>query len=162
MPKTAPTTKAPTARTVRASLRFLRVAPRKVRLVLDLIRGLPVEDAMDQLRMASRAVAKPLLKLLESAVASAEQEREGVERLTRDQLYVKMLVADEGPKLKRYQPRAFGRAAMIRKRSSHVHLVLAVRAAPSDGAAKRAAAPVSAPAATTASKAAKKPKSPNA
>ncbi|MBI3963791.1 MAG: 50S ribosomal protein L22 [Candidatus Kerfeldbacteria bacterium] len=138
MPDAVPSTTAVSARTVRASLRFLRVAPRKVRLVLDLIRGLSVEDAMDQLRTANRAVAQPLLKLLESAAANAEHEREGVERLTRDHLYVKMLVADEGPKLKRYQPRAYGRAGMIRKRSSHVHLVLGVRAAPSAGTTKPA------------------------
>ncbi len=105
---------------VRAHLRYLRIAPRKVRLVIDLIRGLSVDQATEQLSVLSKGSARPILKLLNSAVANAEHNF----KLERQNLRVKSIVANEGPRLKRFQPRAFGRAAEILKRMSHVTIVL--------------------------------------
>lgn len=105
---------------VRAHLRYLHIAPRKVRLVVDLIRGLSVDQATDQLSVLSKRSARPILKLLNSAVANAEHNF----KLERQNLRVKSIVANEGPRLKRFRPRAFGRAAGILKRMSHVTIVL--------------------------------------
>ncbi|MBI4425975.1 MAG: 50S ribosomal protein L22 [Candidatus Kerfeldbacteria bacterium] len=106
-----------------AKLRFLRLAPRKVRLVLDLIRGQAVTDAEVQLQHLPKAASRPLLKLLKSAEANAEHNF----KLDPKTLYVKQAFADEGPKLKRFQPRAMGRATPVMKRLSHVTVVLAPR-----------------------------------
>jgi large subunit ribosomal protein L22 len=106
-----------------AKLRFLRLAPRKVRLVLDLIRGQAVTDAEVQLQHLPKAASRPLLKLLKSAEANAEHNF----KLDPKTLYVKQAFADEGPKLKRFQPRAMGRATPVVKRLSHVTVVLAPR-----------------------------------
>lgn len=96
------------------------MSPRKVRLVIDLIRGLPVDQALDQLSVVPKRAALPVRKLLLSAVANAEHNF----KLQREHLRVKAITANEGPRLKRYQPRAFGRAGEILKRMTHVTIVL--------------------------------------
>lgn len=105
---------------VRAHLRHLRIAPRKVRLVIDLVRGRRIDQAVDQLTVLPKGAARPVLKLLESAIANAEHNF----HLDRATLSVKSITANEGPRLKRYRPRAFGRAAEILKRSSHITVIL--------------------------------------
>lgn len=104
-----------------AKLRYFRVSPRKVRLVLDLIRGLNVEIAEQQLMNLPKASSLPLLKLMRSAQANAEHNF----KLNKNDLYVKQAFADEGPKLKRFMPRAMGRATPVLKRMSHVTIILA-------------------------------------
>ncbi len=104
-----------------AKLRYLRIAPRKVRLVLDLIRGKQLSLAELQLMHLPKASSRPLLKLLKSAQANAENNF----KLDIATLYVKQAYANEGPKLKRFLPRAMGRATPIVKRTSHVTIVLA-------------------------------------
>lgn len=105
---------------VRAKLRFLRKSPKKVRLVTDLVRGMKALEAENQLRFLNKSAAKPVLKLLQSAMANAEHNF----NLQKENLYIKTITADDGPTLKRWMPRAFGRATNIRKRTSHVHIVL--------------------------------------
>lgn len=105
---------------VRARLRFVRLAPRKARLVADLIRGKKSEEALNILTFTKKAAAKIILKLLKSAIANATQRR----NIDVDNLYVKSITVDQGPMLKRYQPRAMGRATMIRKRMSHITIIL--------------------------------------
>lgn len=107
----------------RAKLRWLRISPRKVRLVVDLIRGLPVQDALHRLNYSSKAAALPVAKLLRSAVANADQKG-GYDV---DTLVIKTAFVDEGPTWRRWLPRAMGRATRIRKRSSHVTVVLGNR-----------------------------------
>lgn len=107
---------------MRAKLRYLRVAPRKTRLVIDLVRGKKVEDAISILTFTRRAASEPVRKLIESAIANAEAEDANVERL-----YVQQIYVDEGPTLRRFRPRAMGRATRINKRTSHVTCVLAER-----------------------------------
>lgn len=106
-----------------ATLRLLRMTPRKVRLVADLVRGKRVEDALKTLRFTAKAASFPLKKLIESAVANAENNH----GLDIDTLWVREIRVDEGPTLKRFRPRAQGRAFRIRKRTSHVCVVLAER-----------------------------------
>lgn len=103
-----------------ASLKSLRVAPRKVRLVADLIRGKQVEEALNILLFTDKKSAKPLEKLLRSAVANADQKG-GVDV---DNLYVGAVMVDGGPTMKRFRPRAMGRAAPILKRTSHITIGL--------------------------------------
>lgn len=105
---------------VRAQLNQLRISPRKVRLVANVIRGLQVDVAEAQLQFLAKRSAQPLLKLLQSAIASAEHNY----KLERKQLFIKSIRVNEGITLKRWQPRAMGRAAPIKKRSAHVSLVL--------------------------------------
>jgi large subunit ribosomal protein L22 len=105
---------------VRARLRFVRVAPRKAQLVADLIRGKGSGDALNILTFSRKAAAKILIKLLKSAIANANQKK----TVDIDRLYIKKVTVDQGPTMKRYQPRALGRATMIRKRTSHITLVL--------------------------------------
>lgn len=97
------------------------MSPRKVRLVVNTIRGLSVAAAETQLNFLPKLAAQPVLKLLNSAIANAEHNF----KLDKKDLYVKFIVADGGPTLKRFRPRAFGRAAPIRKRTTHVSLILA-------------------------------------
>ncbi len=104
-----------------ANLRYLRIAPRKIRLVADHVRGMPVGEALAVLKYTPQAAAKPLAKLLRSAVANAEQKGGHVDV---DALYVKTLTVDGGPKLRRFMPRAMGRAFRIEKRTSHVYVEL--------------------------------------
>ena len=104
----------------RASLRHLRTSPTKVREVLGLIRGREVDDARERLRFSTRGPAGEVLKLLDSAVANAENNQ----GLPEDELFVVRAYADEGPTMKRWRPRARGRGTRIRKRTSHVTIVL--------------------------------------
>jgi large subunit ribosomal protein L22 len=105
---------------VRAEARFVRHSPFKVRRVLDLVRGLPVEDARSVLTFTPRGATEPILKVLESAVANAEHNF----ALDEEELFVAEAYAGEGPTLKRWRPRARGRATRIRKRTSHITIVL--------------------------------------
>ena len=105
---------------VRAQAKYVRQSPYKVRRVLDLVRGLPVQEAEDVLRLASRGATEPITKVLKSAVANAEHNY----ALDADDLVVAEAYADEGPTLKRYRPRARGRATRIRKRTSHITIVV--------------------------------------
>jgi large subunit ribosomal protein L22 len=105
---------------VRARARYVRSAPRKARLVMDHIRGRPVEQAMAMLTHTPRAASTDILKLLRSATANAEANYElGADELKIDRAYV-----DEGPTIKRYRPRAYGRATKILKRTSHMTIEL--------------------------------------
>ena len=105
---------------VRAQAKYVRTSARKARLVCDHIRGKDVIEARAILAFTPRAAAKPWLKLLESAVANAEHNHE----LVGEDLKIAAVHADEGPTLKRYRPRAMGRATRIRKRTSHLTITL--------------------------------------
>ena len=105
---------------VRARARYVRTAPRKARLVMDHIRDKDVEQARAILTYAPRAAAVDVLKLLDSAVANAEHNHE----LGPDELRVRRAYVDEGPTIKRYRPRALGRATPINKRTSHMTIEL--------------------------------------
>ncbi len=105
---------------VRAQAKYVRHSPYKVRRVLDLVRGLPVQEAEDLLRLTSRGATEPVVKVLKSAVANAEHNH----ALDIDDLVVAEAYADEGPTLKRYRPRARGRATRILKRTSHITIVV--------------------------------------
>ncbi len=105
---------------VKAHSRYVRQSPYKVRRVLDLVRGLPVEEAEDVLRLTQRGAAVPISKTLKSAVANAEHNH----ALDAEDLYISEAFADEGPTLKRFRPRARGRATRIDKRTSHITIVV--------------------------------------
>lgn len=109
---------------VHAFLRSLRISPRKVRLVIDAVRGKSVKDADIRLSLMNKGAALPVLKLLRSAIANAGHNF----KMEPSSLYIKSITADGGPTLKRSRPRAFGRAAPIRKRTTHLSIVLADRA----------------------------------
>jgi large subunit ribosomal protein L22 len=104
-----------------ATLRFLRVAPRKVRLVADRVRGMRVGDALAVLKYTPQSAAKPLAKLLRSAVSNAEGKGG---RVDVDVLVVKTLTVDQGPKMRRFMARAMGRAYRVEKKTSHVYVEL--------------------------------------
>ncbi len=108
---------------VKAKISFARIAPRKVRLVADLVRGKDVNEAIQILSFTNKKSAPVLKKLLQSAVANADQKK----TIDVDTLFVKHLTVDQGPTLKRYMPRAMGRASEIRKKTSHINLVLEER-----------------------------------
>jgi large subunit ribosomal protein L22 len=105
-----------------ATLRYLRIAPRKVRSVAGLMRGLPVVEAEAQLMVQPRRAATPLLKLLRSAMANAT-----IKELDRSKLYIESLRVDQGPMMKRLMARARGRGVIIQKKMSHVTIVLGER-----------------------------------
>jgi len=105
---------------VNAKLKYLRISPRKARLVADTIRGLPVSDAKAQLHLSPKRVSTHLEKLLGSAVASATHNNQ----LEESKLYIDEIRVDKGPTLKRWRPRARGSASKIEKKTSHVTLVL--------------------------------------
>ncbi len=105
---------------VKAHLRYLRMAPRKVRLVADLIRGKEVKEAKEILNFCKRRAAKPLLKLLNSAVANAKHNF----NLKEENLFISKILVNEGPRLKRIFPRARGRRDIIQKKMSHITIVL--------------------------------------
>jgi large subunit ribosomal protein L22 len=105
---------------VNARARYVRVAPRKARLVADQVRGMPIEDALPLLRFSSRTAAQDIRKLIESAAANAEANHD----LVADELLIKDIHVDEGPTLRRYRPRALGRATRINKRTSHIAVAL--------------------------------------
>jgi len=113
-----------------ATIRNLRMAPRKVRLLIDLVRGMHVDTALTQLTFSKKEAAKPVLKLLKSAIANATHNHQ----IDPKTLVITRAFVDGGLTLHRYTPRAFGRAAPIRKRSAHVTLVLS-----GDGAVETAA-----------------------
>ncbi|MFO7738255.1 MAG: 50S ribosomal protein L22 [Desulfatiglandaceae bacterium] len=105
---------------IRAAAKFVRISPRKVRLIMDQIRGKRVGDALNLLSFAPQRGARIVKKLINSAVANAAQNS-GVDV---DSLYILRIYADAGPTLKRWRPRALGRATRIRKRTSHLTVVL--------------------------------------
>jgi len=111
------------ANTVYAKLRQYRMSPRKMRLVADLIRGMDVQDALDTLQFTKKAAAEPIRKLLLSAINNWEQKNEG-QRIEDANLYIKEIFVDGAGMLKRIRPRAQGRAFPIRRRYSHVTIVL--------------------------------------
>lgn len=101
--------------------RYVRVSPQKARLVIDMVRGKNVQDALDILRDSSKAVAKKIEKIVRVAVSNAENNEEVADV---DTLYIKEAYVDAGPTMKRFSPRAMGRATRIRKRTSHITVVL--------------------------------------
>ena len=103
-----------------ATARYVRISSRKVKIVIDLIRGKSVAEAQAILMYTPKAASEPVLKLLNSAVANAENNLD----MSRDTLYVAEVFANQGPTLKRYRPRAQGRATRIRKRTSHITIIL--------------------------------------
>ncbi|MBE2250038.1 MAG: 50S ribosomal protein L22 [Myxococcus sp.] len=113
-----------------AHLRFFRMAPRKISVVAAIVRGMPVEAAINTLTWTKRAAALPIKKLIESAMANATDLSKGAVDI--DKLYVKSIHVDQGPTQRRYLPRAMGRATPVQKKSSHLHVVL------SDVAVKKA------------------------
>ncbi len=108
---------------VTAKANNIRMSPRKVRLVIDVIRGMDVMRAQTQLQFIKKSACLPVLKLLNSAIANAEHNF----HFGKESLYVKTVTADGGPVLKRWTPKAFGRSAPIRKRTSHITIILAER-----------------------------------
>ena len=106
-----------------AVARFVRVTPMKARRVVDLVRGMGVDDALATLKFAPQAAAATVYKVVDSAAANAE----GTEHLSRADLVVAKVMVDEGPTLKRHRPRAQGRATRIDKRTSHITVVVAPR-----------------------------------
>ena len=106
---------------VKASLKHLRMSPRKVRLVIDVIRKMPVEAALNQLKFINKLATDPIAKLIKSAIANGENTY----NLEKSNLYIKTITSDEGVMLKRWMPRAHGRATSIRKRGCHINVVLA-------------------------------------
>ena len=129
--------------------RTARQSPYKMRLVIDQIRGKDVNEALGLLRFSKKHAAKQIEKVLNSAVANAEfKSREGSESIDVDTLYIKHAIVNEGPALRRFMPAAQGRATPIRKRTSHVEIVLdareeKLRAARSARSAERSPAPAS-------------------
>jgi ribosomal protein L22 len=105
---------------VAAKLKYARISPQKCRLIADMVRGKPVGLALNTLKFTPKKGARLVLKVLESAVANAENNHE----LIGDELRIASVTADEGPTLKRFRPRAMGRATRIRKRTSHLTILL--------------------------------------
>ena len=103
-----------------ATARYVRMTPMKCRRVIDLVRGLPVDAAADILRFDVHAASEPIGKVLASAIANAEHNK----NLDRRDLFIAQAYVDEGPTLKRFRPRAQGRAFRIRKRTSHITVVV--------------------------------------
>ncbi len=103
--------------------RFVRVSPLKCRLVADEIRGRPVEEARKSLAYSSKKAARIMRKILNSAVANAEQNYE----MDADRLWVRQVWVDEGPRMRRLKPRAFGRADIMRRKLSHITIAVAER-----------------------------------
>jgi large subunit ribosomal protein L22 len=116
-----PDTKTKDTPQTRATLRYLRTSAYKVREVLDLIRGLDVDDARHVLQFNDRGAARDVLKVLNSAVANADHTL----NIPADELFVSVAYADEGPTIKRWRPRARGRATRIRKRTCHITIMVA-------------------------------------
>ncbi len=107
----------------RASARYLRVSPRKARRIIDIVRGTKATQALDVLKFDEHAASEDVYKVVASAVANAEHNQ----RLDPDTLWISEAYVDEGPTLKRFRPRAQGRAYRIRKRTSHVTVVVESR-----------------------------------
>lgn len=112
----------------KAILRYARVSAQKARLVADLVRGMDVPDAIETLTFTRRKTAPMVRKLIESAVANAEQAAQrGDSGLDVDALFVKTIMVDQGPALRRFRPRAQGRATPVLKKTSHITVVLGTR-----------------------------------
>ncbi|UCD85043.1 MAG: 50S ribosomal protein L22 [Deltaproteobacteria bacterium] len=105
---------------VQAVAKYVRISPTKVRPVADLIRGKNVEEALHILRFTRKAAARPVSKVVNSAVANAKQRGD----IDVDTLYISTICVDQGPVLKRFRPAPMGRAHPIRKRTSHIKVVL--------------------------------------
>lgn len=105
---------------VKAQLNNLRLAPRKVRAVTNLVKGKKVSDAVSQLEFFVRRPSEPVKKLINSAIANAENNF----NMVKDNLYIKSIIVDEGVKLKRMRAKGFGRSAAIQKKTSHIRLIL--------------------------------------
>ncbi len=117
----APAPKAPAAPpVVKASARYVRVAPRKARLIADQVRGMHIESARALLQFSPRGAAHPIHKLINSAAANAENNHD----LIGDEMRISSITVDEGPTLRRFRPRAMGRATPINKRTSHIRVAL--------------------------------------
>ncbi|OQB25907.1 MAG: 50S ribosomal protein L22 [Firmicutes bacterium ADurb.Bin182] len=104
----------------RAIARYVRISSRKIKVVIDLIRGKSVNEALAILQFTPKAASEPVAKLLNSAIANAENNLD----ISRDVLYVAEVFANQGPTLKRFRPRAQGRASRIKKRTSHITVIL--------------------------------------
>jgi len=104
----------------KAVAKYVRISPRKVRQVINIVRGKNVQEAYAILRFMPKAAAREVLKVLKSAVANAEHNYE----MDTQSLYISKIFVDQGPTLKRYNPRAMGRADLIRKRTSHITVVV--------------------------------------
>jgi len=125
----------------RAQARYVRVTPMKARRVVDLIRGQQADEALAVLRFAPQSASEPVYKVLASAVANARYRAEQESRrLDVEDLVVQTAFVDEGPTLKRFRPRAQGRAFRVRKRSSHITIVVAPRSDLEAPTTKKAAA----------------------
>jgi large subunit ribosomal protein L22 len=112
--------------TARAQAKYVRVTPMKARRLVDLIRGMKADEALALLRFAPQAASEPVYKVVASAVANARHAADQESRrLDADELVVAAAYVDEGPTLKRFRPRAQGRAFRVRKRTSHITVVLA-------------------------------------
>jgi large subunit ribosomal protein L22 len=136
-----------------AKLMYVRVSPQKARLVLDLIKGRRVEEALDTLRYTKKGIAPQIYKLLRSAVENANYvSAEKALDVDLDRLYVKQAIANDGPRMKRIRPAPMGRAYRYQRRISHLHVVLAEKA----GDQAKAAATVVTDEKAPAKKAAKK------
>src|ERR1700712_4802137 len=107
----------------RAQARYARVGPRKARRVIDIVRGMKATDALDVLKFTPQAASEDVYKVLASAMANAEHN----DHLDRDALWISEAYVDEGPTLKRFRPRAQGRAYRVRKRTSHITVVVEAR-----------------------------------
>jgi ribosomal protein L22 len=105
---------------VKASARYVRIAPRKARLIADQVRGMHIESARALLQFSPRGAAHPIHKLINSAAANAENNHD----LIGDEMRIASITVDEGPTLRRYRPRAMGRATPINKRTSHIRVAL--------------------------------------
>jgi ribosomal protein L22 len=126
----APSAKAPAAKAkrkapaappvVKAKARYVRIAPRKARLIADQVRGMHIEKARALLQFSPRGAAHPIQKLINSAAANAENNHD----LIGDEMRVSSITVDEGPTLRRFRPRAMGRATPINKRTSHIAVAL--------------------------------------
>lgn len=103
-----------------ARARYVRISPRKVRIVMDMVRGKPVGEALQTLGLVRKAASPVLAKVIRSALANAENNF----RMNTDGLVIKRACVDEGPTMKRFLPRAMGRATTVRKRTSHITVVL--------------------------------------
>ncbi len=107
--------------TIKSIGRYKKVSPRKARLVIDMIRGRYVQEALDILRDSPKAVARTIERIVRVAVSNAENNEDVADV---DALYVKEAYVDQGPTMKRFRPRAMGRATRIRKRTSHITIIL--------------------------------------
>ena len=105
---------------VKATARYIRISPQKIRLIMDEVRGRKVEEALRRLSFSPQKGARLLKKLVDSAVANAEANKE----VDVDTLFIKKIFADDGPTLKRFRPRAMGRATRITKRMCHLTVIL--------------------------------------